>query len=300
MTPRASVVVASFSGEEPLRRCFESLKPLGPDVEIVVATDAGAGVVERLVHDCPAAVFVRAPAGTNVFRLRAQGVDAASGRFVALTEDHCEVVPGWLESLLECLEAGHSIVGGPVEAGLDQRTYDRALYLCEYGLHMPPLSDGPVSSLSGLNVAYPRERLLACRSTWHEAFYEPEVHEALRAAGCELHRVARAGVKTFLRMPLAVAIPHLFRGGLRYGGRRRLRVPEWTRPMLALGAPALPTLLLWRIARATLGRRRERLAWIGSGLPYMVLLLGAWSGGEAAGYLSAARGNSRAEPPQGA
>ena len=42
--------------------------------------------------------------------------------------------------------------GGAVDNGNTHRTYDWALYFCEYGSYMPPVVSGPVGALSGINV----------------------------------------------------------------------------------------------------------------------------------------------------
>jgi len=281
----ASVVVASFSGEAALRRCLESLEPQATGAEVVVATDADAGGVARLQERFPCFRFLSAPPGTSVFRLRSMGVDQASGPLVAMTEDHCTFAPGWLDALRAGLRNGHAIVGGPVENGLASRAYDVALYLCEYAAHMPPLQDGPVPALSGVNVAYERRLLLGCRGVWQEAFYENEVHDALRDLGHGLHRSGTASVTSHLSLPVRAAAAHLFRGGRRFGRHRRAHASPALRVVLPVGALALPALLTWRVLRVVTARRPERLAITARGLPCIVALNSAWAAGEALGYL---------------
>jgi hypothetical protein len=180
---------------------------------------------------------------------------------------------------------GRGIVGGPVENGRASRAYDWALYLCEYAAHMPPLADGPVRALSGVNVAYERRLLLDCRGVWQEAFYENEVHDALRAQGQDLHRSGTASVTSHLCLPLRAAAAHLYRGGRRYGRHRRARASAAMRAVLPIGALALPALLTWRVLRTVAARRPERLGMTARGLPGIVALNAAWSAGEARGYL---------------
>src|SRR5262249_53025502 len=152
--PDVTVVVASFSGEADLARCLDSLEPQAQGAEVIATTTAPAAPVESLRGRFPAVRFVRAPESTSVFALRSLGVARARGRLVALTEGHCTVAPDWLEALRGAHRAGHTVVGGPVENGLVERTYDWALYFCEYGIFMPPLADGPAPALSGITVAY--------------------------------------------------------------------------------------------------------------------------------------------------
>jgi glycosyltransferase involved in cell wall biosynthesis len=284
--PEVSVVVASFSGEAALARCLESLEPQTAEAEVVVASDADDSAIARLRERFPRFRFLRAARGTTVFRLRAMGLEQASGRIVALTEDHCTVAPGWLHAVRAHHRSGHAVVGGPVENGLPDRAYDSALYLCEYAAHMPPLGDGPAPALSGVNVAYERRLLLGCRDVWAQAFYENEVHDALRAAGQGLQRSGTAVVTSHLSLPLREAAAHLFRGGRRYGRHRRARSSAAARLVLPVAALALPALLTWRVLRAVGARHPERLGITLRGLPYIVALSSAWSAGEALGYVA--------------
>lgn len=280
-----SVVVASFSGEAALRRCLESLEPQTAEAEVIVAAEVEAAAVARLQARFPRLVFVRAPRGTSVFRLRAMGLERARGRLVVLTEDHCTAAPGWLDALLARHREGHPVVGGPVENGLTKGPYDWALYLCEYAAHMPPLRDGPAPALSGVNVAYERELLAGCVGLWQDAFYENEVHDALQASGIRLQRSGRAAVSTHLALPFREAAAHLFRGGRRFGRYRRGRSSPALRALLPVAALALPALLTWRVLRAVAARRPERLGAMARGLGYVVALNSAWAAGEALGYL---------------
>jgi glycosyl transferase family 2 len=284
-----SVVVAAFSGEEALARCLESLEGQGDGLERIAVTDAGSDAVGRLSARFPGVIFLEAPAGTSVFRLRSLGVGRAGGERIALIEDHCTAAPGWLRRLRAAHDGGSTVVGGPVDNGLDG-TYAWALYLCEYGVLLPPLADGPVPTLSGVNVSYARPALLGCRSTWADEFRENEVHDALRAAGHSLSLAGAACVRSHLRMPLGEAIGHLFRGGRHFGRYRRGRATPLVRILLPLASPLVPFVLLARLAGAVIRRRPRRLTTLLLGLPWVLCLLGAWSGGEAAGYLSTSAG----------
>ena len=286
MATDASVVVASFSGEAALRRCLESLEPQATAAEVVVATDVDAGPLGRLQERFPLFRFLPAPAGTSVFRLRSMGVDQASRPLILMTEDHCTFAPGWLDALVSGLRSGRPIVGGPVEIGEAVRAYEWALYLCEYAAHMPPVAEGPVPALSGVNVAYRRDVLSSCRGVWQDAFYENEVHDALRATGHGLFRSGGAILTSHLSLPLGPAAGHLFRGGRRFGGHRRRHASPAMRVALPIGALALPALLTWRVLRVAAARRPERLGMTVRALPSIVTLNSAWSAGEARGYLA--------------
>jgi hypothetical protein len=114
-----------------------------------------------------------------------------------------------------------------------------------------------------------------------------------------LHRVGEAWVKSHLVMPLPQGMSHLFGGAKHYGRYRKTHTPGMKKYLLPMGIPLVPAVLLWRIFRAVIARRPGRLGTILLGLPYILCLIGAWTAGEALGYLSC-NGNPRlAEQPQG-
>ncbi len=286
MTPVAdvSVVVASFSGEAALARCLESLDAQTTGCEVIASTDLEGEALARLSARFPRARVLTAAPGTSAFRLRSLGVVEARGRLIALTEDHCTAAPGWLAALSAAHAAGHAVVGGVVENGRAAGAYERALYWCEYAAQMPPLPEGPSAFLSGVNVAYDRDVLLALRHVWQEVFYESEVHAALRAAGQRLHRAPSAVVTSHLDFAFGEALAHLRRGGRRYGRERIARSGPAQRALLCLGVPAVPALLLWRVVAAVVSRRPRELGHLLLALPHAACLVTAWGAGEALGY----------------
>lgn len=283
---RLSVVVASFSAAPALARCLESLPAADPEIEVIVSV---AEAVPDVATRFPRVKFLTAPPGSSVFRLRSLGIDESRGQVIALTEDHCTAGPGWPRLLCEAVEAGRPAVGGAVENGRTQSTHDRALFLCEYGVHLPPLAEGATASLTGVNVAYQRERLWSCRAVWAEGFYENEVHDALREAGCALFRVP-AVVRSHLAFSFHEAAAHLYRGGLRFGAYRAGRKDWPRRALLLLAAPAVPGLLVVRLLRGLFERRPQAARAALRDLPSLFVLYLAWGAGEARGALAALRG----------
>jgi hypothetical protein len=289
--PELSVVIASFSGISALTRCLESLLAQCHDpaaVEVIAATNLSLEELATLAQRFETVRLMTAPRGTSVFRLRTLGVEQARGKVIALSEDHVTFGSGWLASILKAAK-DHPIVGGPIENGL-QGLYDWALFSCEYVTFMPPSPDGPAGVLSGVNVAYRRELLDQTRPVWQDTFHENEVHDALRQAGYPLYCVGDAVVSSHLIMPLKQAMHHLFTGARHYGRYRKGRTAGFGRYLLPLGVIFVPGILFWRILRAVMTRRPGRLGTIFLALGYILCLLGAWSIGEAAGYLTEARG----------
>jgi hypothetical protein len=284
--PAQSVVVASFSGETALERCLSSLLPAAAGAEIVVATNVSPTAVTRLTARFPAGRFFTFPPETNVFQLRSRGLEQAHGQWIALLEDHCTVPSNWLAGLRAAHDAGHLVVGGPIDNGT-HNLYGWALYLCEYCAYMPPVSEGRVRALLAANTSYSAPTLAACRAVWQDAFYDNEVHDALLAAGHTLYLAENARVESHLRLTLLEATAHLFAGGRRFGGYRKARASSWQRGLWLLAGPAIPAVLLARIFRRLWSRRADRLGTVLLGLPYLLCLVLAWAAGEALGYLAA-------------
>lgn len=276
-----SIAIASWSGQQAVIRCLESVLSQAPAADVIVALRGEANLANELEHRFPDVRFICGGCDASVFRLRSLAVREVSGSLIAMLEDHSTVCSGWANNLLQAYAAGKMIIGGPIENDPDASAYDWALYFVEYGVYMPPLRGGEAGILSGANIAYDREALLTCRDVWQSVFYETDVNAALVRAGEKLWMLPEARVTSRLRMPLRQAVEHLFTGGVHFGKFRKSqpsRVPAW---MWAIATPAIIFVLLFRIIRLTALRQPARLLKIFAGLPPLLILLGAWSAGEA-------------------
>lgn len=287
--PRLSVIVAAWSGKEALTRCLESVIPQVGTAEVIVAFRAD-DIAALLEKHFPEVRAVRGTAEASVFLLRSLGVAEARGRLIAMLEDHSIVCTGWAEAMLAAHVAGKMICGGPIENDGDCRSYEWALYFAEYGIYLPPMPAGEMSILSGANIAYDREMLLSCHEVWESVFYETDVNAALVGAGHKLYMLPEACVTSRLRLPLREAIQHLYSGGIHFGDFRKSKSGLFVRWLRLIAAPAVPVVLLLRIIRLTMMRQPARVFQIIRALPYLLLLLGAWSAGEARSY-------ARGDPP---
>jgi hypothetical protein len=264
-------------------------RPCDDSVQVVVASNLPADQLASIAQRWSNVHFVSEP-GADVFRLRTVGVQAATGEVIAMTEDHVTFSPQWLNSIRQGIQE-HPIVGGPIENGLSG-IWDWALFACEYITFLPApseASDGgatPAGVLSGVNIAYRRKVLESCSDVWRRYFRENEVHDALGEKGYTLHRLPEAIVSSHLEMTLVGAMDHLFTGAKHYGRYRKGWETGPRRRLLLLTVLLVPAVLLWRILRAVLSRRPQRLGTIILGLPMILCLIAAWSCGEAIGYAS--------------
>jgi len=292
--------VTIVDGGSALGRCLRALSAQAnsPPLEILVPCDDTVEGVDELVGGIADARVVRMGrvdtvrpatgfAGQHELydRRRAAGLRAASGEFVAMLEDRSVPRPDWARRALEELGQGWAAVGGAIENAVD-RPLNWAVYLCDFGPYRLPLTGGPTDRLSDVNVAYPRTALDAVRPTWERRYHEPEVHAALLESGAGLCLSPwmivdqmRDGVR------FRALLAERFHWARLYAARRAERLGGARRWLLAVGAPALPLVLLWRSCRLQLQKRRNTRSFL-LALPAIAALLIAWSAGETAGYLT--------------
>jgi len=280
VAPRLSVVVAGSRPGGPPEALFRRLEPL-----------LQAGTAELLLATTRPEAHVR-PAGTRIVRcapsatvpsLRLAGVRAATAPLIALTEDFCVPAEGWAEALLEARgRVDAAVLGGPV-ARRGGSAADWALTLMEYGRFFRQVPEGEVPDLPSINAAYDADRLRAALPDNAEGLFEAQLHALLRARGERFWRVPRAVMFDENERPLASATRAQYHHGRLFGGGRVQGRGLFVRLMRFAVAPAVPAILLARIAReaAAAGHRADVLR----ALPALSLLLGAWSAGEAAGSL---------------
>ena len=282
-SPQLSVVVASVNGLPYLADCLDALDRHAPDAEVIVSDSTDAETRELVAERFPRVRLISFDEPMTVPELRAAGIFASSAPYVALIEDHCNVLKGWADRLLEAHEAGHPVVGGPIRNAADRRVRDWAAFLCEYSPYLQPARAGSVDDLPGMNVSYDRKAVAAIDDLLREGRWESWLHARLLERGFELWSEPEAlldhakdfGVREFLSQRY-----HYSRA---YAGMRN---PElgWKRALYALGSPLLVPLMYRRIVRnvARTGRYRRELA---RATPLILLYMVVWVGGEAIGYL---------------
>ena len=291
-TPMLTVVVASWCDEARLRRCLASVTAQQPTLEIVVATSLLPANIARVIDAFPQVTFSY-HGGANVFQLRAFGATIARGELIAIIEDHVTVSAGWATALVDAYNAGYGVLGGPIDAGESYSAFNRALYLVEYGMHMPPALSGTTRFVSGVNVAYSRRLLDETEAVWGAQFMENEVNDALRASRVEPYLVCDAIVTTDLPFTLSQATHHLFEGARHYAQYRSAHESSAKRWLRFVTSPLIVPTLLARLTARIACRQPAMLLQAMVSLPYVLVLLTAWASGERAGY-SRAQHSARA------
>ena len=282
-SPELSVVVASVNGLPYLAGCLDALERHAPDAEVVVADWTDDSTRQLVRERWPRVRLLSFDEPRTVPELRAAGIFAAQAPHVAVIEDHCNVVDGWVERLLAAHEEGHPVVGGPIRNACTRRIRDWAAFFCEYSEFMEPVESGVVARLVGMNVSYDREALAAIGDLLEEGHWETSLHPRLRERGFELWsdpRVVIEHAKDFGLLEFASQRYHYSRS---YAGMRNARLGG-KRLLYALGSPLLVPLAYVRIAghvrrRPGYGREFYRAS------PLVLLYAAVWAFGEAVGYV---------------
>jgi hypothetical protein len=303
--PTLSVVVAVVDGGAALERCLRALKAQqhAPAMEILVPCDPGLTGVESVVARCadgePFVECVRTgpldtrrpPSSTLgqhelIDRRRSAGLAAARADLIAMVEDRAVPRVDWAASIVRAHERhACAAIGGAVENARD-RLLNWAVYYCDFGRYQLPFAAGPRGYVSDVNVAYKRRALELTREIWRHRYHEPWVHRALALAGEGLFLSPDIVVHECRNdLRLATLVRERFAWGLLFASLRARGTSLPRRLTFAAAAPALPAVLFGRFLRD----RRTRRTPVGRVLrvsPIVACLLGVWTAGEAAGYLT--------------
>ncbi|MEZ4218120.1 MAG: glycosyltransferase [Myxococcota bacterium] len=295
--PLLSVIVTCTTAGDHVDRCLDALRAQrgAPAFEVIVPVDPSLPDVERWRAKYPEVAFpVLAAEGLAEAsdpglrhlaydRRRATGLAAARGALLALTEDHARPAPDWCARIADAhARLPHAAIGGAIDNASPQ-PLAWAVYFGDFGRYQSPLPEGPADYVSDVNVSYKRAPLEAVADAWRGAYHETAVHGALRARGEVLWREPSiVVVQERGRLRLAPCLRERFAWGRLYAGKRAHEVGPARRLALALLSPLLPPLLLFRQVRTAWQRGRHRAAFARA-LPWLAVLLVAWSAGEVAG-----------------
>lgn len=276
-----SVVVANALDDGPAAApCLDALRSeLRPgDDEILLVDRAG---LDPGSLDAAVQVVVAEPDASRG-QLYALGHQRASRPVVAFTDTTTVVAPGWRAALVDAVDAGAEIAGGPVAPGRPRTLRGWAGFLVEYAPHAVPPFRSASGDVSGNNLAYRRGVLegVPTRPLW-----KSEVNSALRARGVRPHVVPAMLVTSYRTYSWSDLLDQRFHHGRHFAAHRCTGWRPWRRWAVALGSVALPCVFLarlfWLVRHdRTLSRR------LVATLPLVAAAFVTWSAGEATGYLT--------------
>lgn len=295
-----SVIVTIVDGGATLERCLEGVAAQDglSEIEVLVPWDDTVAGIPGLRTRFPSFRFLelgtvptsRPPlsyAGQHELfdRRRAAGLAAAKGDLIAILEDRGVPRPDWARCLVDLHAAlPCAAIGGAIENGRPSLRH-WAVYFCDFGRFGLPFAAGTREWVSDINIAYKRAALEQTATLWKERYHETTVNWALMRGGETLY-LSPAPVVDQLRgpLPFGAMLRERVAWGRLFACTRAEESTVLRRALFVVATPLLPALLFWRHARAQV---RRRPAIFVAAAPLLVLLLVAWSLGEAVGYATA-------------
>jgi succinoglycan biosynthesis protein ExoM len=298
----ASVVICTYNRpalfEAALRSCLQDATRRAMPFEIVVADNSVAGHAAHIVARQPAgAVPVRVVAVSppNISLARNAGLRAAAAPLVAFMDDDLQVEPGWLDALVDTLQAsGADAVVGPVRPHFPEGAAPDWDPTGARFTRVLPQPSGSLIAASG--PGKPADFALSTASSlWRAATcftdaepFDPDFGACggedfdlflrLERRGCRFAWCAEAGVRETIqagRMGVGYHRLRAYSGAQVYAAAAIKNAASPARAMLsvtargvaqtlAFGAAALPLALASRISPSGLQQQSTRMAFAAS------------------------------------
>ncbi|MBW1742413.1 MAG: glycosyltransferase [Deltaproteobacteria bacterium] len=222
---------------------------------------------------------------TSTSFARAEGINAARGLVVAMTEDHCFPAPDWAEALIDRHKEPWTGVGSVFCNANPRTAVSWANFLVEYGEWADPIPPGPTNHIPGHNSSYKRDALLE---------YGPDLGDVLEAESPMQWDMMNRG-HSFCMEPKAKmfhqnfsvfgqSIPLRFYGGRLFAANR---AHEWSflrRLSYCLLSPLIPLVRVCRVLQAANRIGQSKLAL--RVLPTSFIMLVFDGLGEMVGYVA--------------
>jgi GT2 family glycosyltransferase len=286
--PLISVVIASVNGMPCVGECLEALTKQQGDIryEILVVDRCGEKTRNAIRgrFSQPEIRLIPVEGCQSIPKLRALGMAAAKGRLIAILEDHCNVPPHWFEAIARAHQAGHQVIGSGVENGSVKRLIDWAVFFCEYARFMPPVSGGVVSEIPGNCAVYDRQVLERLGPELREEVWESFLHQRMKEEGVAFYCDPAMTVWHKKEFRFAYFMSQRYHYSRSFAAMRMTAAPIPRRLAYACATPALPFLLLWRMATTVWRKQRRRKEFI-LATPIIGMFLASWAWGEAVGAL---------------
>ncbi len=288
-----SVAVICMTGLQYLARCIEALRNQrgAQEFEIVVACAPCIPDIEPSRRRFAEARIVVNHGQRTPLELASRAVRECNGDLILVTKDLCVPGPDWVRTMVESQRSGRAVVGGRVEADPASSVTEWAFYFVDFFRYAGPVAAGIAPSLTVCNVAYKRAELDAIRNVWDETFVEAAVNDALRVRFGSLWMNPASEVTMRRKITLRGALSERYSYGRLFGYSRLARWSPGRRFVYAVLAPALPVLLLARMASVAFRSRRNAGAFLRSLAPLTLIVLArCW--GEWLAYLTGRHSHS--------
>jgi GT2 family glycosyltransferase len=283
---KLSVVIPLVSGLQSINECLEAMgKQRGAVKAEIIVVDRCRDLSSEHIRQCfPNVKLIQADAEKGIPELRSIGIAAATGEIIAITEDHCIVPETWFERILDGHRLGYRVVGGAVENGSIKRVRDWAAFLCEYSYFFPPLAGGETTGITGNNTSYTRDVLDSVDESVRRDCWEFFLHEELKNMGIKFLSAPANVVIHKKEFDFCYFLSQRFNYSRSFAAMRSRRTSFLMRTYYLVLTPALPLLLLWRIAGQIAQKKRYYREFLFS-LPLLSLYGLSYAAGELMGYL---------------
>ncbi len=292
MTARAgqqvplTIAIATNDGWSTVRQAYDAIRAQAEEAGAeVILVDGSGGAAPQTGELGSTTRWIQMP-GSDIAEMRARAYHEALGALVAMTEDHVEGAPDWVAAILRAHEEHPeaAAVGGAVRNGTPGHMVDWASFYAGHAPFLEPMAIGPAEYLSGINVSYKREALVAALDALGgDRAIETLINDQIKATGGLLVSDGRIIVSHFQSRGVAKTFRLHFYAGQHFEGTRRASHSD--APARILRAVAMP---LPRSAKrlVTAVRRGQPVGRVAAATPAMLLVSYSQALGEIVGVLS--------------
>ncbi len=155
-TPRVSVVVASYNGEQTLPACLTSLARLNyADYEIILVDDGSTDSTPLIAAKHPTVRYVRHATNQGLSVARNTGIQAATGEIIAFTDADCRADEDWLYYVVgDLLNSSFVGMGGPNLLPPEDSAVAAAVMVSPGGPAHVMLTDRQAEHIPGCNMVF--------------------------------------------------------------------------------------------------------------------------------------------------
>lgn len=288
-TPKISVVIASHNTVNVMGECLSALlaQQEAKTTEVIVADSSSDGTAELVRDHFPRVRLLHSSEPLTVPQLRGAAIAEAHGEIIAILDPYCIVDDNWLHRLTKVhSKRADAVIGGTVELAdaANQSIATWATFLSEYDAFVPPVASGPVSELTGNNLAYKRSALGELESLKRDGFWKTFFNKKLLDSGHQLWADPSLAVSLRKPIPFLEFFRSRYHHGRNFAAIRSAEIPRLERWLRAFTAPLLPALGLFRQTRRFWPKARYRREFL-LAAPLLFLFHVSWAWGELWGYL---------------
>ena len=279
---RLSIVIPSYNSATTIERCLRSLAIASAETEIVVVDSSTDGTVRIVAEKFPQVRLIHSETRMYPGDARNAGAALAGGDIFAFLDADTAVAPDWAVEVARVHGGPYAAVGGSLLNANPESLVGWAHYLFEFSAWLPHGVDREQNEIPGGCLSITREDFARYGPFPGHTYSEDSVLSwRMRAAGERLLFAPAIRVFHVNREDLLGLLRDKCRHGRDFAAQRAVS----SRLLYAFGAPALPLLLIWRIAsRVRPHAPLRRCFW--RVCPLIAALAVAWSFGEFCGYLN--------------